>query len=229
MCTVRYVTGCDCRPAPASRSTDTVRAVTIDLSPRGREILDAAADVFLELGYGATTVDEIIRRSGGSKATVYKLFGNKEGLFTAVVDGILGATEPPLPVAMSLELDVERTLRKAAEVHLTTVLSERHARLMRMVAAEAGRFPELGASYYSHGPKIGHEILAQFLANQAMAGVINCDDPVTAADDFWGMILHHDTLRRLYAVQPPPSARDVKRIAAYAVSRFLRLYPLSSP
>src|ERR1700736_3251241 len=58
--------------------------------PRGEvrrsQILDAAAQVFLENGYGGATIDLVIERAGASKATVYSFFGGKDGLFAAIVE-----------------------------------------------------------------------------------------------------------------------------------------------
>ena len=44
---------------------------------RRKAILAAARDVFLERGYANSSIDAVVERSGGSKATVYQLFGNK--------------------------------------------------------------------------------------------------------------------------------------------------------
>src|SRR5262249_18492928 len=52
---------------------------------RRKRILAAARDVFLERGYANASIDAVVERSGGSKATVYQLFGNKEGLLAALV------------------------------------------------------------------------------------------------------------------------------------------------
>ena len=48
-------------------------------------ILDAASKVFAAEGFAGATIDAVVERAGGSKATVYGLFGNKEGLFGALV------------------------------------------------------------------------------------------------------------------------------------------------
>ena len=48
---------------------------------RRRAILDAAAALFLERGFADTSVGDVVKRSGGSLATLYSLFGSKEGLF----------------------------------------------------------------------------------------------------------------------------------------------------
>src|SRR3546814_11345443 len=56
-------------------------------SPRERRqsaILDAAESLFLEQGYERTSLAEIVKRSGGSLATLYELFGNKQGLLRAI-------------------------------------------------------------------------------------------------------------------------------------------------
>src|SRR3546814_5445337 len=56
-------------------------------SPRERRheaILDAAEALFIEQGYDRTSLAEIVRRSGGSLATLYELFGNKQGLLHAI-------------------------------------------------------------------------------------------------------------------------------------------------
>lgn len=57
---------------------------------RGQErrlaLLVNACDLFLERGYDAVSLDDIVNHAGGSKASIYKYFGSKEGLFTAICD-----------------------------------------------------------------------------------------------------------------------------------------------
>lgn len=57
---------------------------------RGHErrlaLLISANDLFLEHGYDAVSLDDIVNHAGGSKASIYKYFGSKEGLFTAICD-----------------------------------------------------------------------------------------------------------------------------------------------
>src|SRR5260221_14412677 len=66
-------------------ATATVRRLT---RPRGEirraQILDAAVEVFLENGYGGATIDLVVERGGGAKATIYSFFGGKDGLFAAI-------------------------------------------------------------------------------------------------------------------------------------------------
>lgn len=191
---------------------------------RRRAILAAAGTVFLEMGYGAATIDQVIARVGGSKRTVYGYFNGKEALFAAVVDDIVGEIVRPLPDIDAIALGVRETLLVVAEQHMTVVLSERHVALMRLVASEAARFPEVGRAYYEHGPARGHKKLETYFAEQRRLGTLDLADPAEGADFFWGMLLHHSTLRRLYDVVPPPRVAEVKAASAAVVDAFLALY-----
>jgi len=53
---------------------------------RRLRLLEIALDAFLEHGYAAASMQSIMRLAGGSAATAYRLFGNKEGLFAAVLE-----------------------------------------------------------------------------------------------------------------------------------------------
>lgn len=200
------------RPArPASQKSE----------QRRQALLTAAADMFLQMGYSASTIDEVVRRVGGSKRTVYAYFLNKEALFTAVVDEIVGEIVKPLPDIETLSLDVRRTLLLVAQQHMTVVLSERHIALARLIAAESGRFPEIGRAYYEHGPARGHAKLIQYFQRQGRLGLLTVENPTRAADYFWGMLLHHDMLRRLYNVSPPPKSADIKAACVAVVDEFM--------
>jgi len=51
---------------------------------RRQAILDAAEALFLEYGYPSVSLSTIVQRSGGSLATIYQMFGNKQGLLHAI-------------------------------------------------------------------------------------------------------------------------------------------------
>jgi len=180
--------------------------------------------MFLEVGYGVATIDEVIRRVGGSKGTVYAYFGSKEALFRAVIDSIVGEIFRPLPDIDVSSLNVRETLILVAEQQMETMLSERHIALARLVAAEAARFPEISRAYYEHGPARGHATLEQYFERQVANGSLNLPNVRRAADYFWGMLLHRSTLRRLYNIEPPPSAEKIRSESTAVVDAFLTLY-----
>ncbi len=49
-------------------------------------LLLSATELFLEKGYDAVSLDDIVNHAGGSKTSIYKYFGNKDDLFTAICD-----------------------------------------------------------------------------------------------------------------------------------------------
>jgi len=64
-----------------------------------RAVLDAARTLFLERGYGATTIDGISSASEIPQATVYRLFSSKNGILKALVDTSVAGDDEPVPVA----------------------------------------------------------------------------------------------------------------------------------
>lgn len=64
-----------------------------------RAVLDAASTLFLERGYGATTIDAISRESEVPQATVYRLFSSKQGILKALLDTSVAGDDEPVPVA----------------------------------------------------------------------------------------------------------------------------------
>lgn len=76
---------------------------------RNKALISAASEIFIQYGFEGTTLDMIIERAGGSRSTLYKNFGDKEGLFAAVVasmiDDIFADDEshnPLLSIALNL-------------------------------------------------------------------------------------------------------------------------------
>jgi AcrR family transcriptional regulator len=62
-------------------------------------VLDAAQDLFLSQGYGATTIDQVAARAQVSKPTVFTAVGNKQALLAAVRDIALAGDDLPVAVA----------------------------------------------------------------------------------------------------------------------------------
>lgn len=56
---------------------------------RNKALITAASEIFIQCGFEGTTLDKIIERAGGSRSTLYKSFGDKEGLFAAVIESMI--------------------------------------------------------------------------------------------------------------------------------------------
>jgi AcrR family transcriptional regulator len=78
---------------------DTPRAPQARTRFARRAVLDAASTLFLERGYGATTIDAVSRESDVPQATVYRLFSSKQGILKALLDMSVAGDDEPTPVA----------------------------------------------------------------------------------------------------------------------------------
>jgi AcrR family transcriptional regulator len=131
-----------------------------------------AAELFLERGYDGVSLDDLVRDVGGSKSAVYSLYGGKEGLFIAVMEGLIGAVALPVRQLGLQGLSLKAGLRKFGETLLVALLHERHLATQRLVIAEARRHPALAESWYREGPAVAHGVLQDFLAQQVELGRI---------------------------------------------------------
>ncbi len=194
-------------------------------SPRGRrrtgKILEAARDLFLELGYHATSIDMIVHKSGGSKGTLYSYFPSKEDLFRAVVQSIVSKGPEP---TLAPDKDITKTLLRFAEHRMRIVSSEENLALVRLVLAEQKRFPDIAATYWKEGPQRRQDALRDYFKELAERGVLDADDPQIAADQFVALLTQPWYMRQLYLPWTKPSARARSRHAKNTIETFLRLY-----
>ncbi|MFQ6226266.1 TetR/AcrR family transcriptional regulator [Nocardia sp. NPDC002869] len=149
-------------------------------------ILDAATGLFLESGYDRTSLAQVARNAGVSKATLFKQFPTKAELFEATV---LAAGDLPA----SELVDPPTGDFRAGLVALGTVYGELLSRprmedLIRTLIAESHRFPELRERTFDFGTLPVLAALGRYLRAEAAAGTARVDDPDTTAAQFLGMI-----------------------------------------
>ena len=115
---------------------------------RRSAIVNAALDEFAEKGFAAARMEDIARRAGVGKGTIYLHFADKGALFEAIVkQEIQPAVSAAIAAAASggsLTDFVQHTLGPALrEIALT-----RRGAVLRMMIGEAGRFPQLAEVYF---------------------------------------------------------------------------------
>ncbi|SRR6266481_4694778 len=181
------------------------------MPPKAARIAAAAADVFMDCGFEAASMDEIARRAQVSKATVYAHFKSKAELFEALIQGAAKVRLHGLFDVGSVEDDPAAALEVILERLADYVLSPRALRLYRVVVAEAPRFPELGAGFYRAGPAVVIDRLAQLLATWQAQGRIAIDDPRANAELLYGLARSDLQMRRLLGVEAIPGASETPR------------------
>jgi AcrR family transcriptional regulator len=111
---------------------------------RESALLDAAAALFLERGYGATTLESVVQAAGISKRTLYQRYPDKEALFAAVLAHIFQRLRPPDDVPLVQGEHLPEVLERLAGFMLQGALQPSALAVHRLVTAESGRFPEIG-------------------------------------------------------------------------------------
>lgn len=129
--------------SPARPSSRAVRA-----AERRAAIVDAALEEFIARGFTATRLDDIAKRAGVAKGTIYLHFKDKESMFeelirTAIVP-LVGRLSPP----PSLSGSVRDLLEGFIRTFIQEVAATRRGDIVRLIVAEGPRFPAIADFYY---------------------------------------------------------------------------------
>jgi AcrR family transcriptional regulator len=115
---------------------------------RPQELLAAALDLFVERGFASTRLEDVARRAGVSKGTLYLYFENKEELFKAVVrNSIVPAIGEAEVSIAGFEGHSADLLRSLIHSWWQRIGATQASGIVKLVMAEAGNFPELGQFY----------------------------------------------------------------------------------
>ncbi|RKS08892.1 TetR family transcriptional regulator [Nocardiopsis sp. Huas11] len=157
------------------------------------KIVEAARELFVEHGYGATNLQEVADRAGVAVQTVYYVFRNKRTLFKDVIDtAIAGDTEPVATMdrewfrSACAEPTAAAQLR--SHVHGTRQVLERVAPVMPLIAAASATDPEIAAQW-PEGEEPRYTV--QHAAARALAAKPDLRPGVsatTAADLLFGLL-----------------------------------------
>lgn len=193
----------------------------IDVS-KNEAIIDSAIEVIAERGLGAS-LDEVARRAGVSKQTIYNHYGSKAELARAIAERRLHAVRAVLEAPGARENPAE-TLANYARLLLESVLNTRGVALYRMAIAAVPTMPHLAQAIYEAGPRASRERLADYLRGETEAGRLCAPDPLEAAAFFSGMVLGRFQTPALLGAVVTMTEAEVDRTAREATARFLRAY-----
>jgi TetR/AcrR family transcriptional repressor of mexJK operon len=187
----------------------------------GAHILDIATELFLAQGYGATSIEAVAQRARVAKRTFYARFGDKPGLFAAVVHRVVERLRPPGDVPLYEGGNCEEVLRRLAGLMLRAALQPEALALSRLLLAESSRFPELTAVVAREGAAAevaGH--IAKLLEGEKRAGRLHLERPEFAAEHFTQMVIGQPQ-RRALGLGRPMSEAELDRWAVDTVDLFL--------
>lgn len=192
---------------------------------RRQAIIEIAAHSFMLHGYAATSMSAIAAELGGSKGTLWNYFPSKEDLFAAVLDDRIAAYRERLGALLDAEPDVRTALTDFCRGFIAKITSPDALALHRLVSAESGRFPELGAAFYRRAPEMTRIMVAGFLKRQMATGKLRLADPLQAARILLCLCSGGSQQEMLWG-RPAPDDATLRAEADFAVDIFMRAYAI---
>jgi TetR/AcrR family transcriptional repressor of mexJK operon len=186
---------------------------------RRRQLIAAAADLFLYKGYHATTMDDVARCAGMSKKTVYQVFSSKSELF----DGLLSDWFAPFTAPIEADDQPPRQVLTDALSRLANfALSECQIRLTRLLIAETACSEEIATALDRQCVGRGKGALEQWLAAQAARGVLKIDNPKETANMLFFAAAGDFQMGLLLRTRPRPAAEEIAARIEHTVAAFFR-------
>lgn len=198
---------------------------------RRQAIVQAAAEVFREVGYERASMSEIAARLGGSKATLYSYFKSKEELMGAVMFDttddrareVFGTLAHGILEALTSPGELRERLDQFGIAFMTLVFNPEILALRRMVISQGDR-PGFSQIFYERGPKQSFLLLASFLERAMNEGQLRKGDPWVVAMHLRGLLEAEYFDQCMVGVLKTVTPKMIRDAAKRAIEVFWRAY-----
>ena len=187
-------------------------------SERHRQIETAAYQVLEEKGFAGASMLSIARKAKASNETLYRWYGDKIGLFSALVERNAKDVKSSLEGHLEGEVDPMASLNAIAPELLTVLVSPRAIALNRAAAADASG--ALGAAITSSGRAMIAPLIAATLDRARDAGSLKFQDTTDAVSLFLDLLVGDLQIRRAIGQLPPLSPTAIQKRPTLSVARF---------
>jgi len=183
-------------------------------------VLEVAAALFLQRGYSHTSLNDVIARAGGSKATLLKYFGSKAGLFAAVIESV---SERFVATAHFTDLQgsPEEVLIAFGTIVLRFYLAHDSLVAYRGVSSEGYRYPSMAKAFYQQGHALVAAALALRLESWRAARQITSIDCTDDANLFLHLLRAGVYEQVLLGVRQSATSAEIRHRVEQAVKIFL--------
>jgi AcrR family transcriptional regulator len=135
------------RPAPAEPAKPQ-GAREIRSAARREAILAAALDEFSSRGFAAARLDDVAKRAGVAKGTIYLYFADKETLFQELARSMLTPLIGHFETLATVELPFPVLAERLVDVVSNELIASRRKDIIRLIISEGPRFPAIADFYY---------------------------------------------------------------------------------
>lgn len=193
---------------------------------RGQErctaFLETATDLFMEKGFDSVSLDDIVQHAGGSKASLYKFFGNKEGLFTAICDHRREIFLKEIYMNTDTEgLDIKAFLTTILKNFHRHLVKPNNSKFFRLMLERTKHDPELAAYLYACGPEKILNNICDYLKRASQQGLIICEQPMTSAQVFLGCLWNFKW-KVIIGAPIHETSEELDQYVEYCINLFLK-------
>ena len=193
---------------------------------RRTEIMDVAVRLLAEKGYRDTSMLDVAKSAGASKETLYHWFGDKRGLYEAIIRRNAETVQVVLEQSLDKAESTERTLRNFGAALLRLLTGDDAVAINRAAVSEARADPQLAMTLAAAGRDATLPPFVAFLEQRREAEGWDLDDPKAAAEAFLGLLIGDLQIRRLLGTAPKPSRKTIAARVARAARLFHRLHKI---
>ena len=190
-------------------------------SVKREKIIKSASSLFFEKGFSYTSIDDIIKVTGGSKRDIYNEFGNKSGLFSAIIEMYTGYVFDQAAIEKFDENNLELSLKKFGYALVQSYMKPEIIGLYTMIFKEAKLFPDLALEFYEKGPMLGTLKLSELLQNCIDQEKLKKFPNYKLASFFTSILRDKIHLRVFLNSSEPVSLEEIKEDVDLAVEIFL--------
>jgi len=171
---------------------------------RPEEIISAALEVFADRGFAATKLEDVARRAGVTKGTIYLYFENKEALFKALIrQTIVPVIARGEELAKSFTGSARDLFEQLVREYWRLVGETSLVGIPKLMMAEANNFPELARFYYEEVVTRGHRLMASVIERGIKAGEFRSVNVMVAAKLAMSPLMHAVIARKAFSACMP--------------------------
>jgi AcrR family transcriptional regulator len=132
----------------AQRSVREREGRTARKGERRDAILAAALDEFSAQGFAAARLDDVARRAGVAKGTIYLYFRDKESLFQELVRSLLTPVVGSVEALRDANIPIRMLADRLVDLFVDEIFGTRRRDVIRLMITEGRRFPKLAEFYH---------------------------------------------------------------------------------
>ncbi|MHB0767923.1 TetR/AcrR family transcriptional regulator [Bradyrhizobium sp. 5.13L] len=210
------------REMPKSRGGRPTKTAAIE---RDQRLIEVATRLFLDRGFEATSLDAVAEAARVSKPTVYSRYGDKRGLFAAVLRREIARWLAPLSAAAETQLSsasdisVEQRLVEIGREMLSFTCGPDAVAFSRMMTSQAINFPDVAKLGKEEGWLKAVATTARFFDHLVAQGALDVEDTTIAAEVFLDVVVGHTHRMATFGTTLEPKSAE-KRMRT-AIKLFL--------